>query len=83
MSGSGLVFLVSIPVWGQFVALMKHALEFLASTTGSPGLAIIIFTVLVSTSYNFRRLCKGRLKRLDCSRCNFNFIGSRAHICKQ
>ena len=47
MAGSGLIYLVDIPVWNQFVGLMKYGLEFLATMTGSPGLAIIIFTVLV------------------------------------
>ena len=47
MSGSGLIYLISIPLWDQFVGLMKYGLEFLATTTGSPGLAIIIFTVLI------------------------------------
>lgn len=59
MSGSGLLFLVSIPIWNQFVGLMKHALEFLATTTGSPGLAIIIFTVgvkLVLTPLNLKTI---------------------------
>ncbi len=39
--------LVSIPIWNQFVGLMKLGLETLAHLTGSPGLAIIIFTVLI------------------------------------
>jgi len=59
VSGSGLFFLVSIPIWNQFVGLMKSALEFLASATGSPGLAIIIFTVgikLVLTPLNIKTI---------------------------
>lgn len=58
MSG-GLLFLVSIPLWDQFVGLMKASLEFLARTTGSPGLAIIIFTVfikLVLTPLNIKTI---------------------------
>ncbi|MFN8517283.1 MAG: YidC/Oxa1 family membrane protein insertase [Chloroflexia bacterium] len=58
MSG-GLFFLVAIPLWDQFVGLMKASLEFLAQTTGSPGLAIIIFTVfikLVLTPLNIRTI---------------------------
>lgn len=49
--------MASIPVWSQFVLLMKSVLEFLASATGSPGLAIIIFTVgikLLLTPLNIR-----------------------------
>lgn len=47
MLGANLFPLVSIPIWNQFVALMKLGLETLANVTGSPGLAIIIFTVLI------------------------------------
>jgi YidC/Oxa1 family membrane protein insertase len=47
VSGSGLFFLVSIPLWNEFLELMKSVLVFLADKTGSPGLAIIIFTVLI------------------------------------
>ena len=59
MAGSGLFYLVNIPIWNQFVGLMKTVLEFLASTTGSPGLAIIIFTVgikLVLTPLNIKTI---------------------------
>ncbi len=41
------VLLVSIPLWSQFVELLERGLEHLATWTGSPGLAIIIFTVLI------------------------------------
>jgi YidC/Oxa1 family membrane protein insertase len=59
VSGSGLVYLVSIPIWNQFVGAMKWVLETLASTTGSPGLAIIIFTVgvkLILTPLNIKTI---------------------------
>jgi len=46
VSGSGLFFL-AIPFWSQYIDFMKSILEFLADKTGSPGLAIIIFTVLI------------------------------------
>jgi len=45
--GANLFPLVSIPIWNQFVDLMKFGLTTLANITGSPGLAIIIFTVLI------------------------------------
>lgn len=47
MQLANLIPLVSIPIWNQFVGLMKLGLETLATWTGSPGLAIIIFTVLI------------------------------------
>lgn len=47
MQVANLFPLISIPVWNQFVGLMKLGLETLAHLTGSPGLAIIIFTVLI------------------------------------
>ncbi|CAA9559477.1 MAG: Inner membrane protein translocase and chaperone YidC, long form [uncultured Thermomicrobiales bacterium] len=47
MLGVNLFPLISIPIWDQFVGLMKLGLETLANVTGSPGLAIIIFTVLI------------------------------------
>jgi len=36
-----------IPIFAQFVDVLKWCLEHLATWTGSPGLAIIIFTVLI------------------------------------
>lgn len=47
MQGPNFFPLISIPIWAQFVDLMKLGLETLARLTGSPGLAIIIFTVLI------------------------------------
>ncbi len=38
-----------MPVWNQFVDLIAAGLNFLANYTGSAGLAIIIFTVLIKT----------------------------------
>jgi len=47
MAGAGMFFLVTIPIFQQFIELMKLGLTTLANLTGSPGLAIIIFTVLI------------------------------------
>ncbi len=47
MFGVNLFPLVTIPLWSQFVDLMKLGLTTLANVTGSPGLAIIIFTILI------------------------------------
>ncbi|HEY8596934.1 MAG TPA: YidC/Oxa1 family membrane protein insertase [Thermomicrobiales bacterium] len=47
MLGANLYPLVEFPIWSQFVGLMKLGLTTLANVTGSPGLAIIIFTVLI------------------------------------
>jgi len=45
--GASPFYLISIPIFTQFVGLMKLGLTTLANVTGSPGLAIIIFTVLI------------------------------------
>jgi len=45
--GASTIFLVTIPLWQNFVDLMKLGLTTLAEVTHSPGLAIIIFTVLI------------------------------------
>ncbi len=48
MIAPGMVVLASIvPGWDQFVGIIKTGLTFLAETTNSAGLAIILFTVLV------------------------------------
>src|SRR5690348_668081 len=39
--------LTAIPVWGQFVELLRAILSLLIGLTGSPGLAIILFTVAI------------------------------------
>jgi membrane protein insertase Oxa1/YidC/SpoIIIJ len=39
--------LATIPVWGQFVDLLRAILSLLIGLTGSPGLAIILFTVAI------------------------------------
>ena len=38
---------VTLPVWGQFVDILRAVLTLLISLTGSPGLAIILFTVAI------------------------------------
>ncbi|HEY8597649.1 MAG TPA: YidC/Oxa1 family membrane protein insertase [Thermomicrobiales bacterium] len=38
---------VTIPLWGQFVDILRAVLTLLISLTGSPGLAIILFTVAI------------------------------------
>lgn len=38
---------MSIPVWTQFVDFMKWCLNGLVDFTGSPGLAIILFTIII------------------------------------
>jgi len=45
--GASIFPLFSFPIWNQFVDLMKLGLTTLADLTGSPGLAIIIFTVFI------------------------------------
>lgn len=48
MSGPGLFLPASIvPGWDPFVNLIKGGLNFLADSTGSAGLAIILFTIIV------------------------------------
>jgi len=42
-----LVTMPTIPVWQQFVDLMVGALNLLVKLTGSPGLAIILFTLII------------------------------------
>ena len=49
MVGASSYFLVTIPLWQNFVDLMKLGLTTLADVTHSPGLAIIIFTVLINS----------------------------------
>ena len=38
---------VTLPLWGQFVEILRAVLTLLISLTGSPGLAIILFTVAI------------------------------------
>ena len=42
-------FEVNIPIWNQYVALLTAALDWLATTFHSAGLAIIAFTIIVKT----------------------------------
>jgi YidC/Oxa1 family membrane protein insertase len=39
----------AIPVWDQFRGAMEWALDSLATATGSAGLAIIVFTIIIKT----------------------------------
>jgi YidC/Oxa1 family membrane protein insertase len=41
--------IAAIPVWDQYVLLLEHALDFLARTLHSAGLAVIVFTILIKT----------------------------------
>jgi len=44
-----LVSVPSPPFWDSFVDLLEKSLNFLAETTGSAGLAVILFTIIVKT----------------------------------
>lgn len=39
----------AIPIWSQYVDLLEHALDFLAKSLGSAGLAVIVFTIVIKT----------------------------------
>ena len=39
----------AIPIWDQYVQLLREVLDFLASTFNSGGIAIIVFTIIVKT----------------------------------
>lgn len=39
----------AIPIWDQYVDLLEHSLDFLASTFNSAGIAVIVFTIVIKT----------------------------------
>jgi YidC/Oxa1 family membrane protein insertase len=41
--------ILAIPIWDQYVKLLEHSLDFLATTFNSAGVAIIVFTIIVKT----------------------------------
>lgn len=43
----GAISILAIPIWSQFIDLMKWGLGWLATATGSLGVGIILFTLLV------------------------------------
>lgn len=47
MAGMENYVLATIPVWGQFIELLRAVLSLLIGLTGSPGLAIILLTVTI------------------------------------
>lgn len=44
-----LPFVGAIPVWDQYVTALQHVLDFLARTSHSSGVAVILFTILIKT----------------------------------
>ena len=45
----GLTPVLAIPIWDNYVASLEHALDFLARTFHSAGLAVIVFTIMIKT----------------------------------